>query len=208
MIQEFLIDDVVVDREIFTVKFVCDIAKCHGICCYAPDDEVVGPPLTGEEAKNIRGHKGFIAEFGIPTEDWHDATKRKSLARTKPITKWNRRLPYRLRLHGYTCIFCSSKGCVLKDFNRRFPIVKVPIDEPVSCSLYPIAEGTDATGTIPFIYVEHYYDERYCKCGYAKGKRENVYLIDFLREPLIRRFGEAFYEHLKQIQKDVLAGKY
>lgn len=200
MTQEFIIDDVVVDREIFTVKFVCDIDKCHGICCYAPDDIVVGPTLTNKEARIIRKHKDYIADK-IPLENWNDAIKRKSLAKAKPISLWQRRHPYRVRLSGYTCIYCSSKGCVLKE------LCSEGIDEPISCFLYPIMEGTDATGTIPFIYVEHYYDSLYCKDGYERGEKEGVYLLDFLREPLIRRFNEDFFNHLKQMQKDVLSGK-
>ena len=183
----FEVDGVYVSGEVLITKFACDINSCKGYCCYAPDDSVVGPPLTQAEATYIRTHKEEIAK-SIPVDGWMGSSHRRGLAVSRPVCTHKKRMPFRLRLHDYTCIYCNADGCLLKRF---------PIDEPISCSLYPLDEDNGC------LSVNHYYDVKACYAGYTRGEREGIFLIDFLREPLIRRFGEKFFLHLKNLQKNV-----
>lgn len=186
----FDVDGVYVSGEVLITKFACDIPSCKGYCCYAPDDSVVGPPLTQAEATYIRKHKVEIAK-AIPVDTWKDASRRRGLAISRPVCTYRKIMPFRLRLMGHSCIYCNADGCLLKRF---------PVGEPISCSLYPLDEDNGC------LSVNHYFDSRACYAGYAKGERENVYLIDFLREPIVRRFGEKFFQHLMVLQQNVLQG--
>ena len=69
--------------------------------------------------------------------------------------------------------------------------------KPVSCHLYPI-RVTHSKGRVGLEY--HRWD--ICHCARVKGKKEKIKLYEFLREPLIRRFGEAWYDELVLTAKE------
>ena len=64
--------------------------------------------------------------------------------------------------------------------------------KPVSCALYPIRIKKLSNGTLALNV--HHWD--ICKDAFEKGRREGVRVYQFLRGPLIRRFGEDFYAQL------------
>ena len=64
--------------------------------------------------------------------------------------------------------------------------------KPVSCALYPIRIKKLSNGTLALNV--HHWD--ICKEAFEKGRREGIRVYQFLRGPLIRRFGEDFYEQL------------
>lgn len=194
MESELLIHGIYVPTYILGIKFKCDIAKCYGGCCYSDDKEVVGPPLSQAEATAIRHTKAYLARYV-------DNPKQRSIAVTHPIYTDGKRLPFRLRLLDSRCIYCNTNGCALKVAHFHNPVLP---DQPISCELYPICEGWDPEDKKPFIFIEHYFDDILCKYGYELGKKEGVYLIDFLRSPLVRRFGWEFYDALKQAQRKYL----
>ena len=74
----------------------------------------------------------------------------------------------------------------------------------MSCALYPIREkrlGADLVGL-------NYNRWNVCKMAIAKGMQENLYLYQFLRDPLIRRFGEDWYQDLLDTVKELKAQGY
>ena len=64
--------------------------------------------------------------------------------------------------------------------------------KPISCALYPIREKVFSDGTVALNY--HQWD--ICRCGREKGKALHLPVYQFLKGPLIRRFGEAWYQEL------------
>ena len=38
-----------------------------------------------------------------------------------------------------------------------------------------------------------------CKCAFEKGKKEGIHVYEFLKEPLIRYFGEDFYSEMEEV---------
>ena len=68
----------------------------------------------------------------------------------------------------------------------------------MSCALYPIREKRFEGGLVGLNY--NRWDV--CKTAIAKGIEQNMPLYQFLREPLIRRFGEDWYQELLDIVKE------
>ena len=64
--------------------------------------------------------------------------------------------------------------------------------KPISCALYPIREKTFSDGTVALNY--HKWD--ICQCGREKGKALGITLYRFLEGPLVRRFGQEWYDEL------------
>ena len=61
----------------------------------------------------------------------------------------------------------------------------------MSCHLYPIRHKK--VGDLDAL---NYHRWEVCKAAVVLGQKENVRVYEFLREPLIRMFGDAWYEDL------------
>ena len=64
--------------------------------------------------------------------------------------------------------------------------------KPISCSLYPIRLSTLGNGLTAVNL--HRWD--ICKDAFIKGRKENIRVYQFLKDPIIRYFGEEFYDAL------------
>ena len=73
--------------------------------------------------------------------------------------------------------------------------------KPVSCSLYPIRVSELAPGRLAL----NLHRWTICRDAFEKGRKEGIRVFEFLREPLIRRFGEDFYSALSSAASRLLA---
>ena len=64
--------------------------------------------------------------------------------------------------------------------------------KPISCSLYPIRVKKFSNGTVGLNY--NRWD--ICRDAVKKGEELDIPVYRFLREPLIRRFGQVWYDEL------------
>ena len=84
------------------------------------------------------------------------------------------------------------KDCCLCALEKAYRAGKTRFCKPVSCALYPIREKRLGEGLIGLNYNRW----AVCKMAVAKGILEDLPLYKFLRNPLIRRFGEDWYQDL------------
>ena len=94
------------------------------------------------------------------------------------IEDWNTHLPI--------------KNCCLCALEKAYRAGKSYFCKPISCALYPIREKKLGDGLVGLNYNRW----SVCKMAIAKGIQENLLLYQFLRDPLIRRFGEEWYQEL------------
>ena len=113
-------------------------------------------------------------------------------------------------VRGKDCVFTyydslqNIDNCCLCALEKAFRAGKTRFCKPVSCALYPIREkrlGNDLIGL-------NYNRWEVCKMAVAKGQQEEILLYQFLREPLIRRFGEEWYDELLNTVKELKAQGY
>ena len=76
--------------------------------------------------------------------------------------------------------------------------------KPISCALYPIREKKLGEGLVGLNYNRWVV----CKAAITKGEQENIILYQFLRDPLIRRFGEEWYRELLDTVDELKAQGY
>lgn len=186
------VDGIQIDSKIFTEKFCCDYEKCKGACCHhhIPDVELNGGALSDYDAAEILFHRKELSL--LCDKDYQQ------IVEEQPVTK--DRGNFYTTLKEEKCVFSSMCNgiCALKIAKDK----KIgDIDIPLSCQLYPIV--WEVYPTYECLRVENIYDE-ICVCGYEKGKRENVFLLDFMKAPLIRGLGEEFYSKLKTLRRDFL----
>jgi len=188
-----VIDKLLISEDIVDKKFVCDLARCKGACC---EEGAAGAPLEEEEKKIIdevfetikpylsetylteiekKGKYVFNEEFGwvTPTVD-----------ADKEICAYAIRRPNGI-------IHCAFEQAHLEG--------KISWKKPISCHLYPIVAKPGKYGD----YERLNYEPRteICKAGWMNGEALQVPVYQFLREPLVRKYGEAVYEALDTIAK-------
>jgi hypothetical protein len=97
---------------------------------------------------------------------------------------------------GRDCIFtCYEDGVCLCALEKAFREGRSKFCKPISCALYPIREKVFANGTVGL----NYHRWAVCRDAVEKGNLLHLPVYRFLKEPLVRRFGEEWYEELEQV---------
>ena len=216
------VGDVLLSSDILTEKFCCDLSACKGQCCVEGD---AGAPVTFEEIAEIEdcldevwgdlsaSAQAVIDKQGVAYTD-KEGDLVTSIVRGKDcvFTYYDslQFTVYGLQMNTETAekstVNCKPstvniEDCCLCALEKAFRAGKTRFCKPVSCALYPIREkrlGNDLIGL-------NYNRWEVCKMAVAKGRQENIPLYQFLREPLIRRFGEDWYQELLDVTKFLLA---
>ena len=97
-------------------------------------------------------------------------------------------------VNGKDCVFTcyDEKGSCYCAIEKAYRAGKVNFCKPVSCALYPIRVGDYG----PYKAV-NYHRWDVCKAAVLLGQKENLPVYKFLKEPLIRKFGEEWYKELE-----------
>lgn len=194
------IDDTIIALDIIEEKFLCDLSACRGECCVEGES---GAPLEDDEVKTL--------EEVLPIV-WPDL----SAEAQKVITKQG--VAYRdcdgdmvtSIVNGKDCVFTyyDEKGICKCAIEKAYKEGKTDFYKPISCHLYPIRLERYREFT-----AVNYHRWRVCKAAVVLGEKQGLKIYQFLKEPLIRRFGEAWYDELALIadefekQKINMAGK-
>ena len=188
------IQDTIVSLDVITKEFCCDLRKCHGACCVEGD---AGAPVTLDEIGSI--------EDALETV-WDDLSAqaqsvidRQGVAYPDPEGELVTSI-----VNGKECVFARSQSpenCWLCMLEKAFREGKTKFLKPISCSLYPIREKRFSNGTVGLNY--NRWD--ICRDAVKKGQELNLPVYQFLKEPLIRRFGEDWYQELCEVAQELLA---
>lgn len=177
-IQHTLLSD-----EIFNEQFICDLCKCKGQCCVEGES---GAPLTQQEFRDIEE---------ILPEIWGDLSpKAQNVIDDQGIayTDYDGELVTSL-VNGNECVFTvfDADGVCKCAIDKAYREKRISIQKPVSCHLYPIrlTEYGDFTAV-------NYHRWSVCRQAVKLGRKEKMPLYRFLKEPLIRKFGEEWYEEV------------
>ena len=189
------IGDVVVSLDVFQEKFLCDLGACKGACCIEGDagapvelDEVmeleeVLPVIWDELAPEARA---VIEKQGVVYTD-EEGDLVTSIVNNKDCV--------------FTCY--DEKGCCYCAIEKAYRERKTDFYKPVSCHLYPIRIGDSG----PYKAV-NYNRWDVCKAAVLLGKKENLPVYQFLKEPLIRKFGEEWYKELVTVAEELKRQQY
>ena len=175
---------VLLSTEIVTEYFCCDLSACHGQCCV---DGESGAPLTLDEAAELERLLPMI-------EDSLSAEARKVIAdQSVAYVDVEGDLVTSI-VNGQDCVFtCYEDGCCLCAAERAYREQLTDWCKPISCALYPILEKRLSNGYIGL----NYHRWSVCDPARRKGQELRLPLYRFLKSPLTRRFGEAWYKELE-----------
>lgn len=180
----FTILDTLADGALVTSRFACDLSACHGACCTMPGGR--GAPLTDDEVDHITR--------ATPAAMEHLDERKRSIIEAEGGTEGEPG-DYATRcVDDRDCVYVYYEESVAKcAIERAWQDGKVDFRKPLSCHLFPIRihELFDT----PYLHYERI-DE--CRPAIARGKKEKIPLYQFLREPIVRAFGEEYYEELRR----------
>lgn len=178
------IQDVIVNLDIFREKFLCDLDACKGECCVEGD---AGAPVELDEVARL--------EEVLPVV-WDDL----SPAAREVIDRQGVVYPDRdgelvtSIVNGKDCVFTcyDERGCCCCAIEKAYREGKTNFYKPISCHLYPIRVGHYG----PYKAL-NYHRWSVCRAAVLLGEKEDVPVYKFLKEPLTRKFGEAWYAELE-----------
>lgn len=145
-----------------------------------------GAPVTAEEAKAIEEAYPHFQQY-IP-ESHQEEISRQGFA----VVDFEGDLVTPL-VNSMQCVYTYEEKGILKcGIEKAYLEGKIKFRKPVSCHLFPIR----ITEYKRFDAV-NYQQIDICKPGRQCGKREKLPLYVFLKEPLIRKYGQEWYEQLQ-----------
>ena len=181
----FQLGKTIVSEDILEKEFVCNLAACKGQCCI---DGEAGAPLEEEELKILLDIyprvKPFLREEGIA------AIEDQGLFITKE--------------GEYETTLINNKDCAFVIFDEK-KTAKCGIEEaynqgiinwkkPISCHLYPvrIMDYSEFSAV-------NYHKWPICDDACSLGEELGVPVYKFVKEALIRKFGEDWYSELEKV---------
>lgn len=181
------INHTLISEDIFDKKFVCDLNACKGECCVSGDS---GAPLDKKELKQLDKVypivKPYMNKNGISAVEKNGTY---TLDSDGDYTTT-------LVSDGAECafVFFDEKNIAKCAIEQAYLDGKIDWKKPISCHLYPIRikeyKEYDAV---------NYHSWHICKPACECGQQLNVPVYKFLKEPLIRKYGDAWYEELDAV---------
>ena len=185
----FELDDKIVSTEIFSRKFVCDLNACKGACCIEGDG---GAPLELDEIENIQTHletvKKYMRAEGIEAINTNGIHYKDSDGDAVTTLVNNQECAF---------VFFDEKNIAKCSIEHAYKNGDINFNKPLSCHLYPIRikKFNDYSAI-------NYETWDICKPACSCGEKLDVPVYRFLKEPLVRAFGEDFFNALTEIEKE------
>jgi len=185
----FEIDNKIVSLDLFTEKFACDFNKCRGYCCVYGES---GAPLEQEEVKILKQIFPELMEFLRP--DGIQAIEKQGTS-VVDMDK-DKVTPLIGRKECAYAIF--ENGIARCGIEKAFEAGVISFRKPLSCHLYPVRIKKYDT-----FEAVNYDRWRVCDPARECGNKLNIPLYVFIRDALIRKYGEEFFRKLEQIAQEI-----
>ena len=188
-----VIDNVLVGDDIVEKQFVCDLAKCKGGCC---EDGDAGAPLEDEELNTIADVYETVKPYLSPASVSEIERKGKYVFNEE--FGW---VTPTLGNDSEICVYgIREKGGMIKcAFEQAHYEGKIKWKKPVSCHLFPIIAEKGKNGSHDKMNYEP--RQKLCNPACFLGKKLQVPTYQFLKEAVVRKYGEKFYEALDTIAR-------
>lgn len=186
----FQIGKTIVSEDLIEKEFVCNLGACKGECCIAGE---AGAPLEGDEVQVLKDIyndvKPFLRPEGIAAiekQGTHIETENGDLE--TPL------------VNGAECAYVTftDKGIASCGIEDAYNAGVVPFRKPISCHLYPVRIQQYSSFS-----AVNYHKWPICDDACTLGKELQVPVYKFVKEALIRKFGEDWYSELEAVSKSV-----
>ena len=180
----FQVGKVLVSDDVVEKDFVCNLTACKGACCVEGE---AGAPVEEEETKILnkiyKQVKPYLRKEGIKAIEQQGTFIDRNGALETPL------------VNGKECAYAIFKedGTALCGIEAAYRDGATTFLKPISCHLYPVRISD---------YVEseavNYHRWEICDDACTLGKELEVPVYKFVKEALIRKYGEQWYEELEE----------
>lgn len=181
----FQIGKTIVSDEVIEKDFVCNLTACKGQCCIDGD---AGAPLDEEETAILNEIypivKPYLRKEGI------DAIENQGAWIVGEDGEYETPL-----INNKECAYVIfDRDTALCGIEQAYNEGLVKWKKPISCHLYPIRikEYSQFSAI-------NYHRWHICDDACILGKELEVPVYKFLKEPLIRKYGESWYAELETV---------
>lgn len=190
-----LIDDILISDEIIEEQFVCDLNNCKGACCVDGD---AGAPLEKAELKNLEQVYDQVQPY-LTKEGISEIEKTGKYLYDQEFGWVTPTIANGMCAYGNI----DKNGVVKCGIEEAYNDGKITWKKPISCHLFPIRIKKSRKGDL----VNYEPREDLCSAACVLGKKLKVPVYQFLKEPIIRKYGEEFFETLEATAKHVEENK-
>ena len=181
-----VIDDKAISDDVAEEQFVCDLHACKGACCTEGD---IGAPLDESELQILNDIyekvKPYLTQEGI-----REIETQGKYVFVEENKTWN--TPLLNKKNGCAWLNYDKHGIAKCGIEHAYEDGVINFRKPISCHLYPIRitkyNGYDAV---------NYERWHICNAACKNGKTLRVPVFKFLKDALIRKYGEEFYRVLE-----------
>ena len=187
MLRDFIeLDDKIINNDVLSTKFTCDLKACKGACCTMPSE--FGAPITKKEISTINKILDKVYEY-LPEV---------SIRQIKEKGFWEEKHDDLMikSVNSKDCVFAFFEDDVAKcGLEKAYFDGKTDFRKPISCHLFPIRINDFGGPVLKF--------EEYIECAPALklGKKTGTSVLEFCKNALIRAYGEEFYSQLIEIKE-------
>lgn len=185
------IQNTLISLDLIERFFCCDLDACRGACCIEGD---AGAPITPDEQRAIEKELDNVFDSLLP------AAQREIQENGVAYIDEEGDLVTSI-VGGKDCVFtCYDKnGMCLCAFERAYNQNRCSFRKPASCHLYPVR-----ITEYPSFTAVNLHRWKICKPAETLGRKLGLRAYQFLREPLIARFGQEWYDELCLAAKTIL----
>lgn len=178
----FKVQNTILTDDIATTKFACDLPRCKGACCVVGD---AGAPVVKEEIPIL--HKAYRL---LKDELRPEAVE---VAERDGVVIGSEKAGYEIAcVNNAECIFVEYGDndvsyCAIQ---KAYFEGRLNWEKPISCHLFPVR----LKRVLDFDYANFEYVPSLCSTACEHGKKEGIYLAEYLEKPLVRRYGHDWYD--------------
>ncbi len=175
------IQDTLVSLDLFREYFCCDLHACGGACCVEGD---AGAPLAMEEIGEMEEAAELLREELTP--------EARSVIDSQGVAYIDRDGQMVTSIvGGKDCVFAvkNEDGVTLCAIDRAWREGRLNVRKPISCELYPVR-----LSSVGGMTAVNYHRWNICSGACKLGRELKLPLYQFLKAPLVRAFGEAWWD--------------
>lgn len=168
-------------------QFVCNLNKCKGGCC---EDGDAGAPLETDELNELIHYYDVIKPYLTP--EGIQAIEKQGKYLYDAEFGW-----VTPTVQGGICAYGirDEQGIIKCGIEQAYYDGKLPWKKPISCHLFPIrVQKSNLDKDLEYVNYEP--REDLCRAACKLGKQLKVPVYIFLKDAIIRKYGEDFYEAL------------
>lgn len=189
------IDDILISDQVVEEQFVCDLNKCKGGCCVDGD---AGAPLENDELKELNAVYHAVMPY-LSEEAKNIIEKNGKYVYDKEFGWVTPTISNGMCAYGLV----DEKGIVKCAIEQAYADGKISWKKPLSCHLFPVRIKKTKKGEL----VNYEPREDLCAAACKLGKKLKIPVYQFLKEPLIRKYGKEFYNALAATARHLEAKK-